>query len=506
MNTSLLLWLALLGILGLALVLYWPRRFSGPLTEHERRTAHRGLLRRSFALTLITPVTTIAGLLLLVPPLVALDVHGHRSLAKHHDDTRFERSSLWPLAREESTHDWTVAVLCRAFDAAGDEAKLAKAIVEAANDGFHGSCDLGTLAGQFSARDYRNVELSLVALADRAYILTDVVIHAGSRTSDPDPWDVMAGVLETSTGLLDLPPKVHVTGHEPEKGADYILRLARARVRGAPDGPLEVLALVLGDACKTFTGTLLDPRGNRLTGCQLTPAGQCRQDSAVAQRVVAMNVQCEERPLDLDGLLLVADDGETSIVTHDLPISGDWLRDPIDAAANTSSAFVEEMRQHDLRPLRVVPQPADIEVRKGESIVVRSETHTIPAPCHPPLDRGPFSWSGLGPPPIEVAGSSVTIHITPSVLDLGAPEYDPTVFYATLYSITWAANSLHTGRCLELVEPRASTSHMPAHPVLTAQQLDEAAAGLRRGRETIGLVLISLAVLALALGLRRSVV
>jgi len=108
-------------------------------------------------------------------------------------------------------------------------------------------------------------------------------------------------------------------------------------------------------------------------------------------------------------------------------------------------------------------------------------------------------------PGIDVKGNTITIDIDPAALDPLLPEYDPTAFYATLYTITWAANSLHEGRCLELAESHPSSMYLPAHPVLTAEQLDEAAAGLRRGRETLGLVLIALAVLSLALGLRRSV-
>ena len=50
-----------------------------------------------------------------------------------------------------------------------------------------------------------------------------------------------------------------------------------------------------------------------------------------------------------------------------------------------------------------------------------------------------------------------------------------------------------------------STSRRPAYPLLTAEQLAVAAASLRRPRESLGLVLLALAVLTLALGLRRSV-
>lgn len=515
MNTSILLWLALLGITSLAIVLYLPRRFSGPLTEHERRTAHRGLHRRSFLLVLVTPVTTITGLLLLVPPLVALDVHSHVSRARPVDTAApeaselGERSLLWPLAREESTHEWTTAVLCRVDPAnGGDTSALAAAIVEAARDGFthdHEACGPAILRERFTTRDFRNVELSLVALADRAYVLTDVVIHAGPRLEDPDPWDVMASTLEQHAGLLDIQPEVDVLGHAAQEQPDRILRLSRAR-RSDPQ-TLEVLALVRGAPCSsgTCTADLFDAENRREGQCTLTPRQDTPQGSEPQPRVVSMTVQCG-RPLEqLDGRLLVADDGHTSIVTADLPIHGEnWLFDAIATAASTSRAFTEEMREHNLRPLRF-HAGADIHVSaSGEGITIGGGS-PIPTPCRPSLDRGPFSWSGMDRPEPAFDGNSIQIPIALTTLDPVSPEYDPTAFYASLYTITWAANSLHEGRCLELAEPRSTSSHLPAHPVLTAEQLEEAAAGLRRGRETLGLILIALAVLSLALGLRRSV-
>lgn len=510
MNTSLLLWLALLGITGLALVLYMPRRFSGPMTEHERRMAHRGRHRRSFLLVLVTPVATIVGLLLLVPPLIALDVHSHVWWERTLNDSKSrERSLLWPLAFDESTYDWTAAVLCRVNPAdAGDEAALADAIVVAAGDGFNldEECRIriAELQEHFDARDFRNVELSLVALAERAYVLTDVVIHAGPRLQDPDPWDVMAGTLEQSAGVFDLQPMVHVLGHDAPERPDRILRLSRARPR--PDQrTLEVLALVRGTPCRSgpCTAILVHPNGDRVGECSLTPIHDALQHQEIRQRMVTMLVGCD-RPLgDLDGHMLVADEGETSIVTAALPISGDArLRSAI-AAAHTSNVFAEEMRGHNLRPLRIEDRTA-LQVHFGGRITVAGGTPLSPS-CAPALNRGPFSWSGMTRPKITVNGDAIDIKIDPDVLDPTTPAYDPSTFYATLYTITWAANSLHEGRCLERAEPRPSPSHLPAHPVLTAEQLDEAAAGLRRGRETIGLVLIAIAVLSLALGLRRSV-
>jgi uncharacterized iron-regulated membrane protein len=71
---ALLLWLALLGIAVLAVLLYIPRRFSGPLTEHERQAARGSARWRSLLVAFATPVATIAGLTLLLPPFVELQV------------------------------------------------------------------------------------------------------------------------------------------------------------------------------------------------------------------------------------------------------------------------------------------------------------------------------------------------------------------------------------------------------------------------------------------------
>lgn len=507
MNTTLFLWLALLGITGLAIFLYLPRRFSGPLTEHERRTAHRGRACRSFALVLATPLATIVGLLLLVPPLVALDVRSHaaRTSSPPPDEPIADRSPLVHVSWHASIHDWTTAVLCGVGPgASGDDVVLAQAVVDAVHTGFHipDRCVAADLAERFTARDFQNVELTLVELAARAYYLTDVEIHAGQRLQDPDPWDVMVGLL-TARGLK---PRLSSGGTVPTP--HRILRLTRARVH---DDHLEVLALVRGDPCLPYPAALVTTTDRLPITCTLK-AQQCPEGSHKGQRAVTMRVTCPDLspPLDrTNGARLTADDGDTAIVADKLPvIAPPELSRALAAAERTTGSFAEEMLRHGLSPL-VPADSAPVEVAlSDETIVVTHRSPAVPTfdDCQPLLEYGPFSWSGVGKHgPFVHSLSRLEIPIHPDLLRMNSSEYEPTALLATLYTITWAANVLQTGLCHERVELRDPPAPIPAHPLLTSTQMDEAIAGLRRSQEAFGLVSIALAILALALGLRRSV-
>jgi hypothetical protein len=139
----------------------------------------------------------------------------------------------------------------------------------------------------------------------------------------------------------------------------------------------------------------------------------------------------------------------------------------------------------------------------GDEIVIQGERNL--ADCQVPLDHGPFSWQGMARPTITPGGDRITIAAPAELLDPSAPGFDPTGFFALMSTITWAANALETGICSEHEEAPTSTSRRPAHPLLTMEEIELAVAALRRDRESLGLVLLALAVFSLALGLRRSV-
>jgi hypothetical protein len=502
MNTTLLLWLTLFVISGLAIVLYTPRKFSGPLTAHERRTAGRRLRRLSLLMTLATPLATVAGLALLVPPPVALEVRSPSAPRHTGAGADADRPFLASLSFHVSTREWTESVLCHALELApGDEARaLPAAIVAAARDGFHvpARCTPDRLTAVFDDRDYRNVELTLVELAARAFHLTDVELHTGPRLRDPDPWDIMESALN-QRGVV---PRRFNAGSSTDP--NQILRLSRARIVDAAAGSLDTLALVRGSPCGEFRGRLFTDGDRTIGACSLSPRQGCEYVEALDQRVLWMRARCDPFAADVDqGLLLSVDFGEVQVVP-DTPISvsGNNLDRALELARATD-AFAGEIRMHGLRTIVADGQPG-IRVDLGDRIVLRGG-QPIPGLCTPSLGQGPFSWSGMKQPGIDVAGDTITIAVNSGTLDPRAPGYDPTAFYATLYTITWAANSLQAGSCLKLAEPRLPAAPLPAHPLLTAQQLDTAVAGLRRGQETMGLVLLALSLLSLALGLRRSV-
>lgn len=502
MNTTLLLWLTLFVISGLAIVLYTPRKFSGPLTAHERRTAGRSLRRLSLLMTFATPLATVAGLALLVPLPVALVVRSLNAPNRPGAVTGFDRPFLARHSFRRSTREWTESVLCHALDLApGDEARaLPRAIVVAAGAGFRvpTHCPTDRLTAFFDTRDYLSVELTLVELAARAFHLTDVELHTGPRLRDPDPWDIMESALN-QRGVV---PRRFNAGSSTEP--NQILRLSRARIVDATAGSLDTLALVRGSPCGEFQGRLISDGVRTIGTCSLSPRQGCEHVEALDQRVLWMRARCDPFDADADqGLLLSVDFGEVQ-VAPDTPISvsGNNLDRALELARATD-AFASEIRMHGLRTIVADGQPG-IRVDLGDRIVLRGG-QPIPGLCTPSLGQGPFSWSGMKQPGIDVAGDTITIAVNSGALDPQALEYDPTAFYATLYTITWAANSLQAGICIKLAEPRLPAAPLPAHPLLTAQQFDTAVAGLRRGQETMGLVLLALGLLSLALGLRRSV-
>lgn len=505
-----LLWIAFFGLAALALVLYVPRRFSGPLTEHERRAVSGGLRHRALAVVLAAPLATLSGFLLLLPPLVVLQVPS-RPTASSWQQARALDTSWWShFAWTESTSGWSRATLCELDGDDQDEQALAAAILRAARSGFDAptNCATPTLDTWALA----SIELSLIEVAARAYLLTDVVMMPGPRLQEPDPWDIMARTLEQRA----------ITPHFTGRGALAadnqlkILRLTRARLLDGPS-PLDVFALVQGEPClKDYPAQLIAPDGARVDSCTLSAPADCRAGTGGPQRMLRMEVRCGRFKQKSDflehetGLLLSAGHGETPVrmsehlraIAVQVEQATPDLFNP--ALERTNGAFAEELKRRALRPLQPA-QRADISIAFADDIVIRGPRRHSLAGCEYAGGDGSFSWRGIDPPGIEVADDRITISGMRDALNPQAAGYDPTVFYALMATITWAVNALDSGVCAEREEPRISTSRRPAYPLLTAEQLEVAAASLRRPRESLGLVLLALAVLTLALGLRRSV-
>ncbi len=514
---ALLLWLALLAIAALAVLLYIPRRFSGPLTEHERQAARGGARWRSLMFALATPVATIAGFVLLLPPFVELKVQSRVLGGSQENPCEIPPSALSILATKRSTRGWTEAVLCRMDrPGAGTEA-LADAIVAAAGAGFRVPETCKSRPEQFNIAEIVSVELSLVELAARAYLLTGVQLDPGPRLEDPDPWDLLTRTLDDRRINSCIAPRAALA----EDGVE-ILRLGQARVHPNP----RVFAVVRGDVCDGVDATLVSSDGEKVDDCRLGLPGTdapCDR-SNTNQRAVEMSFTCSlhdrERFMSEPGLSLHAGYGDTPVYAArpvDVTLAGEHasaFQHALSATADPSSAFPAELQRHGLAAINTI-----VEASRGtvvvelhdERIIVRiprgTRTPAADVTDHPVLTRGPFSWSGFpARPKITCEGDRVTIDTPSAVLSPDdSNRYEPTAMFAVMHTITWAANVLQSGSCYEARQPISLTPRFRAHPLLSATRIDEAVAALRHDREALGLVLLALAIASLALSLWRSV-
>lgn len=489
-TTATLLWIAGVGLAVLAVVLYFPQNFSGPLTTHERR-AFRGVLRRrSLALLFAAPLAALAGFFALLPPIVTLRVPP--PVVHTGADSELYSFPLDPVALERSTEPWMTAVRCRITGDVVGEQTLATAIVTAANEGFSINCESPRTLGLWART---SVELSLIEIATRAYLLAGVELDPGPRRQDPDPWDIMADSL-SARGIA-----VHVDDRDGVSTGAGILRLTRARLSGAD--AIQVYGLV--DACEaSYEGRLLHPDGRiAVPSCHFVPK-EC--DPSLGQQLVQMSVRCAEfHSTEHDkALLLAAGQGETPLrfETREpirVQVEDEHLRRAL--KSDQSPAFVEEMRRRTLRRLEVVDANWTTTIHRDARV---EGPHAVEPDCRLPPDHGPFSWTGMERPIIRREDKSIRIDLRPEVFDHSHKSFDPTEVMAALATLTWAANAVETGICSEGQELPADSPRI-ARPLLTLAEMDAVVTALRRDRDGVGLVLLAFAVLSLALGLRRSV-
>jgi hypothetical protein len=505
-TAAVLLWLVLAGIIAAAVVLYWPRQFSGPLTALERGLARRRLRGRSLAVTLATPVLTIAGFVLLLPAFVHLKV-GDGADAP---ECAAPSSRLSAVAWTQSTSDWVEAVQC---DTPADitPEQLAARIVEAAVGGFERA---SSCTGRLLPLDRASVELSLVELAARAYMLTEVDIDTGPRHTDPDPWDIMMRTLD-ARGIATCRSARDVPAGEGE-----LLRLGPAFVTGERDEHLlDVSVLVRGPVCgRDLPGRLLASTGEVIATCSLVAdPEECAADG---ERVVGMRVTCDGFSAQAlrgagqrSGLKLSVGSDETRVYL-DLPVTLE-IQDPrLEAlfdSARSSPAFRDSLARHGLKlptqcracggssvSVRVAGSNVVIEKKGAESLAAGPLHRLMP-------DQGPFSWHGVNVPKgarLRCSDGQVILEGVAAFLEDARASRDPTVMYPLSSTIVWAANVLTNSACEVRTDSSAAVG---SRPLLNAEQLDRAVAGIRRRRETLGLVCLGLALVALALGLRRSV-
>ncbi|MBK7825024.1 hypothetical protein [Nannocystis sp.] len=485
-----LTWLAFVGIVVAAVILHWPRQFSGPLTEYERGLTRRRFAWRSFALVLVTPLSAIFGFALLLPPLVYLEVSGGPGV----ESCELPSSVLSALSTTESTAPWVDAVRCRTRP--GDRNDVfAQAIVEAAADGFRVSC-----RPRAPLPEDLSIELSLVELAARAYFLTGVSLDPGPRTTDPDPWDIMERTLRAR--------RIETCSRRASGTAEEgtILRLGPTSVT-ATNEAVEVAAVVRGTVCNPPAAELLSAKRDILRTCEVQAPKDC---AGKGQRVVSMHVSCG----DWTAASLLRVGAVESRVSFDRTVKLRFAGPEVEGiftSARSSPSFVHDLRRRGLE----FPQTCDdcteasiVEIEGDDVIVYRPGATRSDAPesiiTPPELGHGPFSWSGVANSPrIRCSDDRVTIEGVESLVGASPELRDPTATYALMGTIVWAAKAMATSSCTGI--RRSVEVDGGAHPLLTAAELEDAVAAMRRGRETLGLLCLGLSLVALALSWRRSV-
>lgn len=505
--------LALVGIALAAIVLYWPRRFTGPLTDHERRAAKRVAGPAALALSLATPLLTIAGFALLLPPLVDLRVPSHTMGGDRAFTCEAEASLLSSISTRESTHPWVAAVLCH-VDAEADGDALARAILRAAADGFRAPFDCRRR--ELPASDLASIELSLVEVAARAHVLTRVELDPGPRLEDPDPWDILRRTLVARDIPACRTSPASATGDRGQ-----VLRLGHAKVpeKKVPethDARLEVVAVVHGDVCEGVESRLLTSARERVSDCRLTVKPEHGQNCrATEQRVLRMLSSCAgvspeelQRRGEHEGLLLSAGYGEAR-VHLDRPVEVEFKDSALFLktlffGTTRERAFAADLRERGLRPPADRSKGVTVNLDDEALVIAKEGASSIPSEevhSRPELNDGPFSWSGIdNAPRVTCTGERVEIHLSKD--RLAEALQDPTAKYAIMNTIAWAANVLTTSHCAQVHQPRALVTG--ARLLLSAEQMDEAVSALRRPRETLGLLCLGLALCTLALGLLRS--
>jgi hypothetical protein len=336
------------------------------------------------------------------------------------------------------------------------------------------------------------------------------MIDRGPPSEDPDPWDLAARTLR-ARGIATT-----ISGSPLTQQGAVILRLGRASLNDESD-QIKVLAIVQGDICESrHEGRLFSVvgRGQDPLECEVRPhANAC---SGTDQRAVELIVTCGAIPPDVRSWVLSAGYAQTLVLpteTTTIPVAGeitDALRHVRENDAG--KALADEVRRQGLLPIREAGADDSEQIRvefAEQAIVVRSTRSSVEFVERAELNRffsvGSFSWVGFPERPrITCDGHTIEISAPPDLLDPNSDDFAPTAFFSTMRTITWAANALRRGTCGELREPRPVSPLRP-RPLLSAQEIDEAVSALSRDRETAGLTLLALALLSLALGLRRSV-
>lgn len=479
---AIVLWGAFVGLVVCALVLYaLPRRLSGPVTSDERRTgagAHVRVLVRRW----ITPGLAVGGLAVLLPPLAPPTV---------------ELTSWLVHAEQRRSRGLECAVpplLERATDRMRKDGVSAReALREALLAAPFPSEDLecpSTFVFPPGLRDadIESLELTVVMLAARSQSIREIAVEARTATGTLDPWELLARGMSAWA-------HVSIEARQPSFGTGVVRAVERAIVTS--EGIDVWLMTDRAYACDRAQPLRLELEGRE--ACPLTwePPAACQSDRAPP--VLAIHARCSslgsDAPLGgarIEGLEVPLDTIEpTKIQVDDPGLRWEEARD----AAVQNRAFVEELAASGLA-LPELGDGAEVSLRADDSgIVVHGSRRcsTVPLATSPD-EGGPFSWAGTGVKnPVSSAGlGGIRLRVAKEALEPGSDRYEPTIFGATMRSISWAADCLEHCTCASRrPPPRGGESR----PLLTQGEIDELVGRERRPRDAVGVLLISLSLL-----------
>ena len=476
------LWGAFAGLVACAFVLYaLPRRLSGPVTSDERR-AGAGARVRVLVRRWITPGLAVGGLAVLLPPLAPPKVAFTSWLV--HAEQRRPRGlecAVPPLLERATEHMRTSGVPAR-------EA-LREALLAAPFPSNDLECPSAFVfpPGMRDA-DIESLELTVVMLAARSQSTRAISVEARTSTGALDPWELLARGMSTWA-------HVSIKARQPSFGTGVVRAVERAIVTSKG-----IELWIMTDrayACDPTQPLQLELEGRE--ACPLTWETPAACDSERTPPVLAIHARCSSLGSDaslggarIEGLEVPLD----SIEPTKIRVDGSGMRwTEARRIAEQNRAFVEELAASGLA-LPELGDGADVSLRVDDSgiVVQGARGCSTTSLATSPDEGGPFSWAETGiDDPISSAGPGrIRLHGGWDVLERSSDAYEPTIFGATMRSISWAADCLEHCTCdSRRPPPRGGESR----PLLTQGEIDELVGRERRPRDAVGVLLIGLSLL-----------
>lgn len=430
------------------------------------------------------PGFACAGLLLLLPPACP---------------TSLEFTSL--TAASGASTGFTCAVeaaLARAHELSGGappaRADLRAAVLEVAEHSLVEECT--EQPRRFGARlsDVESIEITLLLILAESGELESLTVHPGPLYSTIDAWELAEPLLDRHTDTV-------VEAHH-DRAAPDIFRLDRGRPDGegvavwavasrrAACGAARIDASVLDGDTVVGSCALSDPSKGPCAGDADVVAGRFELDCDVPVRADESWLQWGSAPR-----VRIAERRDSTIRLVDP--EGVWPEAV--AMASRNSAFAAELEAMGLR-LPISDTDAEVVLElDGQEVVVRREgAECGDAPQRSAafaLHGSPFSFAGVaranGRAWVTRTDDCVVVRMSPRSLsgDLDA-GYEPAAFLATMRAVAWASSCITSG-CDGV--PSFDVDDEPAWPLLTPDQVAQAAGRGGLGQDALGVLLVALA-------------